>query len=830
MDSRDRPTLGALLRQHRRSAGLTQEELAERAGLSVRGLSDLERGARRLAYRDTVQRLAEALSLNRRDLAALLAASGRDKGVARSGPASELDSLPIQLTSFVGRAGELAELRSLLESNRLLTLTGAGGTGKTRLAVELGRASQAAFVDGVAFVDLSPVADPALVAGVVGTALGVPEQIGRPLHQTLIDAIQSRQLLLILDNCEHLVQACAQTSHTLLVGCPYLTVLATSRQPLRVDGEATWLVPSLGLPPASANSLSLGQSEAALLFLERARTMAPRFVLTEHNARWVAEVCRCLDGIPLALELAAARLAALGIEQLAHLLGESFTILTGGNRAALPRQQTLRGALDWSFRLLSEREQRLFERLGVFAGGWNLDAATAICTDAPLEAPDGLPDLLSRLVDQSLVIAQDPGGVTRYRLLEPVRQYALERLEATPDADRLRRRHATYFVRFAEAAEAQLLGREQLGWLEHLEREHDNMRACLKWATSTDRGDDLALRAATALVMLWHIRGYWSEGRRWLESSLSVSSSDDKRLRAKGLNAASWLAWDVGNYQQAGAYSEEALVLARNLDDDWSIGWSTGRLSHVRWMQVRYAEAAELAEEAIARFRDLNAPWYLGWALHQRGRIAHSAGDDELAERLFNESLAALQRAGDRGFATGFQFANLGDVAAARGDLQRAAGLYQQALLALRLLGFKQGLVHTLHSLADLWRKLGNRQRAIEDEREALGLCQDVGDMCGIAMSLEGLGTSAIDPDRAIQLLGAAHRLRLAEDCPATERQVAAAKQIAWLRAPISRDAFEQAWTRGATMTTAEAVALALEERDLSAPTTARSDPVRAEE
>jgi predicted ATPase len=253
-------------------------------------------------------------------------------------------------------------------------------------------------------------------------------------------------------------------------------VLATSRQPVRVDGEATWLVPSLGVPLVSANSTRLAQSEAALLFLERARTTAPKFVLTEHNARWVAEVCRRLDGIPLALELAAARLPALGIEQLARLLGESFRILSGGSRVALPRQQTLRGTLDWSYQLLSDPERRLFERLGVFAGGSDLDAAVSICNDEA-DAPDRTPELLSALVDQSLVVVQDLGGATHYRLLEPVRQYALERLDADPDADALRQRHPTYFVQFAEAGEAQLLGTEQLRWLEYLEREHDNMRA-----------------------------------------------------------------------------------------------------------------------------------------------------------------------------------------------------------------------------------------------------------------------------------------------------------------------------------------------------------------
>jgi predicted ATPase/DNA-binding XRE family transcriptional regulator len=818
------------LRQYRRSAGLTQEELAERAGLSVRGLSDLERGARRQAYRDTIQRLAQALGLNATDVEALEVATGRDERLSRDGAPSALANLPTPLTSFVGRSRELVDTGKLLESVRLLTLTGAGGTGKTRLALELARTSRQTFGDGVAFVDLAPIADPALVPGVVGGALGVPEQVGRPMQQTLIDATRSRELLLILDNCEHLVDACAQICHALLGACPHLTVLATSRQPLRVDGEATFVVPSLGLPPLSASTAVLGQSEAARLFLERARATAPTFALAEHNVRWVAEVCRRLDGIPLALELAAARLPALGIEQLARLLGESFRILTGGSRAALPRQQTLRGALDWSFGLLSEPEQRLFARLGVFAGGWSLDAAAAICGDATLEAAGGIPELLSELVDQSLVLAQDPGGVMRYSLLEPVRQYALERLDASSDANGLRRLHAAYFVQLAEMAEPRLLGPEQLRWLEHLEREHDNLRACLEWSTRPDCSDHLALRAATALVMLWHIRGYWREGRRWLELSLGRSATDDARLRAKGLNAASWLAWDEGDYEAAGTYCEQALAISRSIADDWSIGWSVGRLSHVRWMQARYLEAAALADEAIARFRGLDASWYLGWALHQRGRIAHSVGDDEQAERLFNESLACLHRAGDRGFATGFQFANLGDVAAARGDLQRAAELYQQALLPLRQLDFKQGLVHTLHCLADVWRKLGNPKRAIEAEHEALGLCMDVGDICGVATSLEGLGKTATDADRAIQLFGAAHFLRRTEKCLLTEGQVAdAAEWIGRLRASTPADAFARAWTMGETLSLTEAVALALETTAASARTTERLDPARAE-
>jgi len=515
-----------------------------------------------------------------------------------------------------------------------------------------------------------------------------------------------------------------------------------------------------------------------------------------------------MDGIPLALELAAARLPSLGIKQLALALDDCFRVLTSGSRTALPRQRTLRGTLDWSYRLLTTDEARVFVRLAVFAGGWTLDAAEAICSDA--SASDDAPQLLSRLVDQSLVVAEDSSGATRYRFLEPVRQYAFELFDSSLDAETIRGRHAMYFMNLAEAAEPELLGPAQLRTLEQLEREHDNVRALLDWAERRNVDDDLALRTATAMVVLWHIRGYWREGRRRLQLALLQSNADDSNLRARALNASSWLAWDEGDYARASALSEEALSISRRLGDPWCIGWSSGRLSHVRWKQGRLDEAAALAHEAVNEFRALDAPWYVGWALHQLGRVAHSAGDDERAEASFEESLAFLHRAGDRGFATAFQFTNLGDVAAARGDVHRAVGLYEDALLHLRELDFKQGLVHTLHGLAGALRMLQEEQRAVETECEALRLCRDLGDLCGIAESLEGLAESARVLDRRIQLLAAAARLRQFTDCPSPPDGTLQAGDLARMRSATGRDAVERAWSSGAAMSLAEAVEFGL--------------------
>jgi non-specific serine/threonine protein kinase len=609
----------------------------------------------------------------------------------------------------------------------------------------------------------------------------------------------------------------------LLQACPGVRILATSREPLHIGGEVAWRVPSLGVPVAAhrVSPAELTQSGAAQLFIDRARAALPSFAVSEQNALAIAQVCQRLDGIPLALELAAARVPMLGMVQLTARLDNCFHLLTAGSRTALPRQQTLRGALDWSCGLLSAMEQRLFQRLSVFAGGWTLEAAEAICAGEEIEQADVL-DLLVQLVDKSLGIAEDRDGVLRYRLLEPVRQYALERFDASGEGQAVRRRHAEYFTALAEAAEPELVGPAQAEWLYRLEREHDNLRAALAWSQDVMGGPlaeqayGLGLRLATALGMLWHIRGHWREGRQWLEAALTTAPRASAILRAKALNAAGWLAWDQGDYERAEALSEQALTWSRALGDTWSIAWSAGRLSHVRWMQARYEEAAALATEALALFRELRAPWYIGWSLHQLGRIAHAQGDEQRASDLFEESLTQFGVAGDRGFGTAFQFANLGDVARVRGDYRRAMQLYEEALVRLREVGFKQGLVHTLHSLAEVARAQGAETRSRDLYREALVLCRDLGDLPGIAISLEGLAElaqSAGQLERAARLFAAANALREAVGCPWPPAESRAHERtLGALRTALGDKTFEAIWHTRVATSQGEAIAYALGE------------------
>jgi tetratricopeptide (TPR) repeat protein len=466
-------------------------------------------------------------------------------------------------------------------------------------------------------------------------------------------------------------------------------------------------------------------------------------------------------------------------------------------------------------------EQRLFQRLSVFAGGWTLEAAEAICPGEEIERADVL-QLLVQLVDKSLVVAEEREGAERYRLLEPIRQYASEQLGSDEEARAVRRRHAEYFTALAEAGEPELVGPNQAEWLNRLEQEHDNLRAVLGWSTGAvaggvaDQASGLGLRLAAALGTLWHIRGHWREGRQWLEAALSTAPGPPGLLGAKALNAAGWLAWDQGDYERAEMLSQEALSLSRGLDDPWSIAWSAGRLSHVRWMQGRYDEAAALATEALGLFRQLEAPWYIGWSLHQLGRVAHAQGDEQRASDLFQESLIHFRASGDRGFGTAFQFANLGDVARARGEYHQATQLYEEALAGFRELGFKQGLVHTLHSLAEVSRAGGARVRSEALHREALLLCRDLGDVPGIAASLEGLAELALSDGwlgRAAQLFADADALREAVGCPLPPAQLRAHEQhLAALRSELGEIRFAAIWRAGRATSPGHAVAFALAE------------------
>jgi predicted ATPase/DNA-binding SARP family transcriptional activator len=692
-------------------------------------------------------------------------------------------TLPIPLTSFVGRVRERAEVARLLGTTRLLTLTGAGGSGKTRLALTVAADRATAYADGVALVELAALADPALVPQAVAAALGLHEESQRSPTAALAEALRARQMLLVLDNCEHLIGACAQLVQALLGACPGLQVLATSRESLGLAGETTWLVPSLSLPdlrrlpPDGASMVgALLASEAVSLFVERAAAALPTFALTPDNAIAVAQVCRRLDGIPLALELAAARVKILTVAQLAARLDDCFRLLVAGSRTALPRQQTLRAAIDWSYDLLSEQERALFQRLAVFAGGWTIEAVEMVCAGDGIQAEDVL-GLLAQLVDKSLVEVETPsGGEARYRLLETMRQYSWERLRAAGDADAVQRRHAQFFVALAELAEPELYGPAQLIWLDRLEAEHDNLRAALEWALSEDADGrtELALRLAGSLARFWHGHAHLAEGLRWLERALLGGGAP--HLRAKGFGTAGWLARNQGDYRRAAVLLHESLALCRELADQQGIADTLDSLGDVAWDQGELAQAVGFYEESLGLFRGLGEQQRIGLSIGSLGRVLVDQGEYARATELFNESLALLRRLNDqRGIAMSLY--GLGRAALEQGDAEQATHLLAESLT--------------------LFHRLGNTYESAECVEE-------------LAWAAAALG----QPLQAPRLLGAITALRDSEGI--TLRPVDRARYerlLAMVRAQVDAAVFATAWAEGRALSLEQAIGEALQNR-----------------
>ncbi|SRR5579884_626936 len=479
-------------------------------------------------------------------------------------------NLPVQLSSFIGREKQIVEVQALLARARLLTLTGSGGTGKSRLSLQVAADLVETYRDGVWLVELAAVSDAALVVQAVASVVNVREEPGKPLLQSLVEGLRGKQLLLVLDNCEHVLEAAASLAEGVLKQCPEVKILASSREGLGLSGEQTYRVPSLGLPPDPGQRRTVGLedvigSESVRLFAERAALVRPDFTLTPGNAPTLARLCHRLDGIPLALELAAARVRALPVEQIEARLQDRFRLLTGGSRTALPRQQTLRALIDWSYDLLSETERTLLRRLSVFMGGWTLEAAEAICAGEGIEEWEVL-DLLTSLVDKSLVVYEGPEPSTRYRLLETIRQYARDRLYEAGDGALYRDRHRDWFLSLAEQAEPQLQGPEQALWLERLETEHDNLRAALEWSLAADGSAEAGLRLVGALWRFWEMRGYLTEGRAHLADALSHAQTQERtQERARALTGAGNLAWHQSDYEAARTLHEQSLAIYQAL-------------------------------------------------------------------------------------------------------------------------------------------------------------------------------------------------------------------------------------------------------------------------
>ena len=689
---------------------------------------------------------------------------------ARRAPQRPPHNLPLELTSFIGREREVAEVKRLIANNRLLALTGPGGCGKSRLALAAASEVVEGFEDGVWWVALASLSDPELVPQAVASALGVREVPGRSLTEVLKERLESEDLLLVLDNCEHLIDACATLADSLLRACPDLKILATSREALGVEGETSWLVPSLSVP--NTQDLppfeELTYYEAIRLFIERARAVTSNFELTGGNAPAVVGVCRRLDGIPLAIELAAARTRVLSVEQILKRLDDSFGLLKTESRTADPRHRTLRTAIDWSHELLSDEESTVFRRLSVFAGGWTLEAAEEVCAGEGIRQDEAL-DLLTHLTDKSLVLVSGrEGEEARYRLLETVRQYAGEKLKGSEEEREIRRRHALFFTALGVRAEPGLHSAEEVTWRRRLAAERDNLRAALAWGEQHDA--ELMLRLAGVLWRFWWAN--LTEGRAWLERALAVGSAGPAPLRIKALGSASIVASMQGEVERGAALAREAVELSEQSGDQAGRVWGLLMLSFAERCRANHQAAASHAEAAVEETRTLpddNLPPFLrAFVLNRLGHEAYELGDWSRAETVLKEALEGWRRLGNP-WGTGLVLGKLADVAQARGDDVRAAALYRESLDSW----WSQGELGTMELLTGVARLAARYQ-----------------------------------PERAVRLFAAAEAnqtrigLTLAPALRAkNERALAAA------RAALGQEASNASWSAGACLPLEQAVA-----------------------
>jgi predicted ATPase/DNA-binding winged helix-turn-helix (wHTH) protein/Tfp pilus assembly protein PilF len=732
-------------------------------------------------------------------------------------PAAAVDrtrtNLPQLLTSFVGRERELAEIKQRLPSTRMLTLTGTGGIGKTRLALQAANEVREAYRDGAWFVDLSPLVDPTLVPSALAQVLGVKEAAGQPLQATLCAHLRGKEVLLILDNCEQVLAAVADLAEAVLGATAKVTIVATSREPLHVGGEQLYPVAALPLPARAADAKGIARSDAVQLFVERARAHRPSFDLEGPRARAVADICVRLDGIPLALELAAARIAVLPVEQIVRLLDQRFRLLTSGSGSDVPRHQTLRAMLDWSYDLLNENERLLLARFSVFAGGFTLAAAEAVAIGDPI-AKDDVVYLLIALVEQSLLVADEDGD--RYRMLETVREYAREKLNASASADTFRTQHRDYFLALAEEAEPKLMGEEQTAWLRRLEGEHENLRASLDWSLM-DAGSSGSLRLCGALARFWHTRGHFSEGRELCARVLDNPGARKRTAaRAKVLNAAGGLAHLQGDYPAARTWYEERLSIARELGTKTGIASALTNLGSVVRAQGDIPIARAMYEEALAFREELADRALIAGLLNNLGTLVRELGDFSDARAMYEESLAIKRELGDKqGIANTLN--NLGLVASAQGESALARALYEESLAIKRELGDRRGIANSLTNLAGEALEQGEFASARTLDEESLAICRELEFRRGITNSLEGLASvdAALGNSlRAATVWGAAERLRTEVGAPLVPlEQLRYDRRVAAVRGMLGDDAaFDRAWQEGRSLTIEKAIELVLKE------------------
>ena len=729
------------------------------------------------------------------------------------------NNLPAQVSSFIGREAELAEVRSLITGSRLVTLTGGGGAGKTRLSLQAAAGLLDGSGDGVWFADLAPLQDADLVAVTVANVLGIPGDPGRPIVDTLVESIGQRSLLVLLDNCEHVIDACAKLADVMLRNCPNMVLLATSREPLGIEGERIYRVPSMGMPAEGDEVTAIRNSEAVRLFTDRAAQQGVSLLWDEPTASVVGRICRRLDGIPLAIELGAARLRVMSVPELDARLDHRFSILTGGSRAALPRHQTLLAMVEWSWELLNAAERQVLARLSVFAGGFDLDAAEAVTTgdDVP---PGEVVEHLGALIDKNLVQFDDTGGrPVRYRLLETVRQYAARQLDRQqPAAEDARRAHRDTYLTLAEAAAPELVGHEQVTWMDRLDLELDNLRAAL--AYSLKRADPApGIRLAAALRVFWKARGHATEGADALRALLQIPAAQEATvLRARGLVTAAYLLEQMGGYPTAERYCDEALSIAAAVRDDYLVADLIDVRGYILLRRGQPGAAMPLIERGLGLARQLGETHLTARLLAARAFALDLEYDRAGAARDAAESLQLYRQVGDRR-QVGTMLGNLGYVELSIGDIDVACGHLLESLDIARELNDHYGVVYETFNLGLADYLSGSLESAADLFMESLHLARRMQMKQSIAYALIGVAMTSRDPagmDRSARLHGAAEQALtvLGETIEPLEGGLRD-RDCQRLRSAMGAEAFEAGYAAGRALTYEQVLALALSNQAL---------------
>jgi predicted ATPase/DNA-binding NarL/FixJ family response regulator len=751
------------------------------------------------------------------------------------------NNLPVQLTSFIGREHDIAEVKNWLIDHRLVTLTGPGGCGKTRLALQVASDLLSTYEHGVWLVEFAPLSDPALITQVVAAVIGVREYPGVELAQTVLEYLSSRHILLVFDNCEHLITDIACFVDILSRKCPKLTVLTTSREGLGILGEAIWTIPPLSLPiqkpwtdPASTQetvSIYL-KSESVQLFMARVSEISPEITLTVENGGWVAEICRRLDGMPLAIELAAARMRTLSVKQIAERLDDRFNLLTAGSRTAPHRQQTLAATLDWSYTLLAEPERRVLQRFSIFAGGATLEAAEAVCTCECVKSEEVL-DVLSHLVEKSLVVADRSSDQTRFRLLETIRQYVQQKLAEQGDEVACKDRHLIYFVQLAETLSLTLEDKDQLVGLKRFEAEHDNLRTALEWSRVNEKTATLGLRLAAACGPFWLSHGYLSEGRRHLFAALNPKNVRDRSSgHARALMYSARLAYFQADYPAGQPLIEEALAIWRDLGqaDQVVLAQILQLYGGFRMEVGDYKNAIRLFQESLEIYRQLNDRKRMGGIHRDLGWSAMRTGDYQLAQNHLEKNLTLAQETGDK---TGliYAYSGLGEVSMRRGEYTRASDLLEKGLSLSRELQDKWLEATILGSLGWVALRLWNFDAMQNFFGDSLFLRMNIGDQGGIAWCLEKLAEAAIlerQYQKAVTIFASAASLRIPihsvidpVDQPEYEHF------LSGLRSKLDQKTFTACWEEGKAMGLKDVVVYALSEPAVLIEKTSISDKAK---